>query len=46
VGTNQYIGEIKETKIVALSQFTETPIDDAGSKTENKLVIIIFNLKT
>jgi hypothetical protein len=43
-GVAQYKGEIIIIKIVALIQFSGAFIKDDGSKTENKLVIIIFIL--
>jgi hypothetical protein len=42
VGANQYNGVIKDVKIKALTQLIGAPIEDAGSNTENRLVIIIF----
>lgn len=42
-GINQYVGiKIKENKI-ELAQLSGKFIEDEGSNTENKLVIIIFN---
>jgi hypothetical protein len=44
VGVAQYKGVKIATKIKDLAQFKDTPIIDEGSNTENRLVIIIFNL--
>jgi hypothetical protein len=44
VGTTQNIGEIISIKIIVLTQFNGVLINDEGSNTENRLVIIIFRL--
>jgi hypothetical protein len=43
VGTSQNIGVNIKINTIALVQFKGAPIEVAGSKTENKLVIIIFS---
>jgi len=44
VGATQYNGLSMEIKINALTQFNGALNDEDGSNTENRLVIIIFNL--
>jgi hypothetical protein len=40
LGTNQNIGDIKNTSDVVLIQFGNREIEEAGSNTENRLFII------